>query len=156
MILEMISFLEIFKIEYTLNVIGPGFDNNENVNPNIFYHGAIHEKKQINAFYESSDILLLTSEREGFPLVVMEAMSFGIVPIVTNVGGLNEEIINCENGFIVDFDEQNTSLRFAEIVKKMTLNNAEFYRISLNSFNHARNNFAKDKLSIKYQDILDQ
>ena len=156
LVLEILELLQKYKIAFTLNVIGPGFDNSSNVNPNIFYLGPIHDKKQINSYYESADILLLTSEREGFPLVVMEAMSYGVIPITTNVGGLNEEIENGENGFLIDFDEKKIGVCFAEIIKYINDNIYQNERISCNSFNYAKNNFSKDNMLMTYQKILDQ
>ena len=38
--------------------------------------------KNPKEYYERASLLLLTSDFEGFPLVVVEAMSFGVVPII--------------------------------------------------------------------------
>jgi glycosyltransferase involved in cell wall biosynthesis len=54
-------------------------------------------------FYEKSNILLLTSEYEGFPLVLPEAMSYGVIPVVYNSFLSLEDIIkNNETGLIVE------------------------------------------------------
>lgn len=50
---------------------------------------------------ENIDIFILTSYKEGLPNVVMEAMSFGIPVISTNVGGVNELIEHKKTGFLV-------------------------------------------------------
>ncbi len=40
--------------------------------------------------YKKIDIFLLTSDFEGLPLALLEAMSCGCVPIVSNVGGIKQ------------------------------------------------------------------
>src|SRR5206468_7422408 len=40
--------------------------------------------------YKRIDIFLLTSDFEGLPLALLEAMSCGCVPVVSNVGGIKQ------------------------------------------------------------------
>lgn len=40
--------------------------------------------------YQKMDIFLLTSDFEGLPLALLEAMSCGCVPVVSNVGGIRQ------------------------------------------------------------------
>lgn len=40
--------------------------------------------------YQQIDIFLLTSDFEGLPLALMEAMSSGAVPVISNVGGIKQ------------------------------------------------------------------
>src|SRR6478672_6662531 len=40
--------------------------------------------------YKQIDIFLLTSDFEGLPLALLEAMSCGCVPVVSNVGGIKQ------------------------------------------------------------------
>jgi glycosyltransferase involved in cell wall biosynthesis len=40
--------------------------------------------------YKLIDVFLLTSDFEGLPLALLEAMSCGCVPVVSNVGGIKQ------------------------------------------------------------------
>lgn len=54
-------------------------------------------------YYKRASLLILTSEFEGFPLVLAEAMSFGVVPTVyDSYPAVHDIIRNCENGMIVE------------------------------------------------------
>ncbi len=46
--------------------------------------------KDTYAAYKKIDVFLLTSDFEGLPLALMEAMSGGCVPVVSNVGGIKQ------------------------------------------------------------------
>jgi len=50
--------------------------------------------------YNAADALLLTSEREGAPMVVLEALASGTPVVATAVGGVPDLIRNGENGFL--------------------------------------------------------
>lgn len=50
------------------------------------------------------DAFLSVSRYDGIPVSIMEAMSFGIPAIATNVGGVAEIVVNGANGFLLDDD----------------------------------------------------
>ena len=61
---------------------------------------------EILDFYKEkgADLFVLASRSEGIPVSIMEAMSYGIPVIATNVGGVSELFRNCPVGYIVDAD----------------------------------------------------
>lgn len=58
-------------------------------------------------YYERASILLLTSEYEGFPLVLTECMSFGVIPAVYECFTAVHDIIeDGKDGCILKYNEQ--------------------------------------------------
>lgn len=53
----------------------------------------------------ASDLFVLPSRREGCPLVIPEAMLTGLVPIRTPAAGVEEQVQDGANGYIVPFDD---------------------------------------------------
>lgn len=49
----------------------------------------------------TSDVFVLLSEWEGFPLSILEAMSVGLPVIVSDVGGISEGVQDGVNGFLL-------------------------------------------------------
>ena len=64
----------------------------------INFKGVITNAVQLNEEYNKAHIILIVSVREGLPMVIMEGMALGVVPICTNVGALSEIISNSVNG----------------------------------------------------------
>ena len=50
-------------------------------------------------FIEEADIFVMTSIFEGLPYSLLEAMSFGVPCVVSNVDGNKDVVHNYENGF---------------------------------------------------------
>ena len=75
---------------------------NELTHISYFFQGHV-SNELINAFYAMNhvDLFINVSQYEGVPISMMEAMSFGVPCIGTNVGGV-KEIINHENGYLLD------------------------------------------------------
>lgn len=77
-------------------------------------------------YYERASILILTSEYEGFPLVIAECMSFGVVPIVYGSYSAVYDIIkHKKNGMIVQ--PKNNKFPKQEMVNQISylMNNKE-------------------------------
>lgn len=91
--------------DWSLKIIGDGPEKNnlekeaklENIE-NISFEGF----KNPTQYYKDASIILLTSEYEGFGLVVVEAMQFGVVPVVYgSYDAINDIITEQEDGFII-------------------------------------------------------
>lgn len=61
----------------------------------------VGEVKKPEEFIKEMDVLLLTSHREVFPMVVLEAMAVGTPIVSVDTGGIKEAIISSESGFLV-------------------------------------------------------
>lgn len=55
--------------------------------------------------YSACDVVVLPSYHEGFPNVVLEAMSCGVPCIVTDVSDNRSIVLDGRNGFVVDVDD---------------------------------------------------
>lgn len=82
--------------------------------PDVFilnnYHGI--GNKEINAFQRGADIVLQYSSKEGFGLTVSEGM-WKYQPVIGGrVGGIQDQIVDGENGFLVStMDDVKTAIR---------------------------------------------
>lgn len=58
-------------------------------------------------YYERASILMLTSDMEGFPLVLAECMSFGVVPIVyASYPAVYDIIKDGEDGLVIPKEDK--------------------------------------------------
>lgn len=73
-------------------------------------------------YLRSADALLLTSTNEGFPTVLIEAISLGIPVITTHVGGVDEIVRDGRNGIVVE----NEVEKIAEAIYYMAANYHQF------------------------------
>lgn len=75
------------------------------------------EQKEMSRFYEEADAFLLTSDSEGWGLVVLEAAAHRLPLIMTDVGLAREVIKNGESGFIIPVgDEEELALAMRELI----------------------------------------
>ncbi|MDJ0523481.1 MAG: N-acetyl-alpha-D-glucosaminyl L-malate synthase BshA [Planctomycetota bacterium] len=56
----------------------------------------------------NADLFLLPSEYESFGLAALEAMACGVVPVVTDAGGLPEVVRDGVDGLLIDADAMET------------------------------------------------
>lgn len=71
---------------------------------NAEFKGRVANQEIVHWYAENNPSLFINvSTTEGVPVSIMEAMSFGIPVIATNVGG-NSEIVNNKNGCLVEAD----------------------------------------------------
>jgi len=53
-------------------------------------------------FFESIDVLAVSSVAEGTPLSIVEAMGAGVPIVATAVGGIPEQVTDGANGYLVE------------------------------------------------------
>ena len=70
-------------------------------------------------FIKEMDLLLLTSKREVFPMVMLEAMATGTPLLAVDVGGVKEAIIHKETGFLV---KNYSAKQFCDIILELVGN----------------------------------
>jgi glycosyltransferase involved in cell wall biosynthesis len=63
------------------------------------------ELKDVRPFYFQSDFFMLTSDWEGTPNVLLEAMACGLPVVATGVGGV-PEIVGADRGLVVDVGDE--------------------------------------------------
>ena len=96
-------FLKIAKLlpQYAFVWIG----NTEKIDhqiENVFFLGNIPAAA---GYCSLCDLFILTSNYEGLPMTIIEAMSCGKPIVASDVGGISEIVENGRNGFISDNDE---------------------------------------------------
>lgn len=70
---------------------------------NVFFTG---HSLDVDTYYKMAHAFLLTSSREGWGMVVVEAASYGLPIIMTDVGLAHEFIIHNHNGIIVPINNE--------------------------------------------------
>lgn len=106
LIVPLIELLEEKQINYKMTIAGSGSylqklkDKIENGHQQrVTILGQISREEMKN-FWIEKDIFINISEFEGTSLSMLEAMSYGVVPIVTKVSGVDDIIGEGSNGFI--------------------------------------------------------
>jgi glycosyltransferase involved in cell wall biosynthesis len=81
-----------------------------------FCYKGITLGKDKDELFKRSDVFLLPSFYEGLPLSLLESMSFGLTPIVTNVGSISLCVENEKNGIFINDHDCNDIIRAIELL----------------------------------------
>jgi glycosyltransferase involved in cell wall biosynthesis len=98
---------ESLKQESNIFIVGDGPDKEllKNLIKDLGLENKIYllggmDREELKMIYLSGDIYVLTTKYEGFPYTIIEAMSYGLPVIVSDVGGCSEAVDpNC--GFLI-------------------------------------------------------
>ena len=146
-------FNRFFKnnINSILLIIGPNYDIPEakilrgNSNQKIHYLGA---KQNVADYLLNSDVFVLTSQWEGLPISLLEAMSCGVIPVCTPAGGIPDVIKNDTIGFLSkDFLEEEFYLALIKCVEKIDVFDRD------NLINFFKINYSMEKCTERYIQI---
>lgn len=96
---------------------------------NIIWLDKSLPKSRILELYTESDVFYFPSHMEGSPLVVLDAVANGCIPVVSYAGSLNEIVENGVNGFISHFDDFDSQY---SAIMELSRNRELFRRIKEN------------------------
>lgn len=99
--------------------------------PNVIFHGFC---KDLESIYTHADLLLLTSDTEGFGMVLIEAMYYGVPCISFDCPISPKEIISDAGMIVGCFDE----VEYANIVIECLLSKDRMKQLQHNAITRAR------------------
>lgn len=138
-----------------LNIVGTGpyrqnlekLTSKLNINKFVSFEGKIEEEDLIK-FYNKSHTFLLLSEYEAHSMALTEAMGFGLVPIVSNVGGNPYIVNNDKTGFLVDYPTNEEYV--ANLITKLFEEKSFLMEISKNTKSEALSKYDINEIVNKY------
>jgi len=95
----------------------------------VFIHGSLDNEPLIK-ICKQSHIIVVPSSYEGFGIVYLEGMSFGLPAIGTNAGAAGEIIEHGKTGYLIE-PEDSTSL--ASYITELAENRNLLYKLSINA-----------------------
>jgi glycosyltransferase involved in cell wall biosynthesis len=129
----------------------------EHILKHCTFHGQIRGGKDMAAFHQKMDVLMMTSAFEGFPVVMMEAMINGAVPVATAVDGVPEHIKDGENGMLI-YDAKNEEGVVTQLVAHilyLTRKREHLKSMSHHAFNYAKETFSPEKFRSSYREVME-
>ncbi len=102
------------------------------------YHGVVSGDKKIQLL-KLSHVFLLPSYFEGLPIALLEAMAFGVVPIVTRVGSIPEVVQDNVNGVFVEI---KNSISLVEKLNSIFNNRENLEKMAVESYKTIKDNFS--------------
>jgi len=109
---QLLRFL-VSNPEVCLDLVGDGPQEDKvkaqaielGVSDRVIFHGHVGN---IYPVLQQGDIFALVSDWEGFPMSTLEAMSAGLLTVVSDVGGAGEAIIDGVTGFTIPRGDEKT------------------------------------------------
>ncbi len=100
----------------------------------VLFHGTL-DNEDLSAKLKSAHVLAVPSSYEGFGIVYLEGMAFGLPAIGTTSGGASEIIRDGETGYLVPPDDR---VRLAERLTKLANDRDFLARLSINALQRYR------------------
>lgn len=123
--------------------------------PQVACLGEITDEEELAAVYASHQILVVTSSREGFPVVIMEAMAAGLVAVATPVGDIPNRL-DGKNGIVLHSAEAEAAvLESVEVIADLVTNQNKMNAISAAARTYAMEHFSVDAFRAAYKTLLE-
>lgn len=147
------------NIDIKLNIVGGGTElpgmqeklKELSLERNVKFFGPI-ENKEIPKILTKTDIFVLPSYSEGFPLTIIEALSMGCPVIATAVGGIPEVINDEENGLLI---EPKSSEALQEAIEKL-INNPDLYKKIQKNTSKVYEQFSGEKITQQIYNVYSE
>lgn len=147
--------------EIDMTIVGSGNDKEElmkriyeiGLQKSVHFMDAVPRNKVDDLFAEHH-VFLMPSNFEGLPFTLMEAMSWGCVPVASELKGVTDYCVDPGiNGFLIPPDDIKG---FAGAISKIILSREKWSRMSRASREKALSNFSIDKMKGKYINLINR
>ncbi|HUC95543.1 MAG TPA: glycosyltransferase family 4 protein [Candidatus Saccharimonadia bacterium] len=155
---QLLEALNGISEEFSTNIVGEGELGKELKKTaktlklkNVEFNGRADGKKLLD-YYKRADIFVLPSEREGMPLVLLEAMAMGLPIVATDVVGNKDVVKNNKNGLLVPYDDH---LAFQKALLRVKSDTRLYESMSKNS-RKLSDQYSWSKISKTFQHIYEE
>jgi glycosyltransferase involved in cell wall biosynthesis len=108
-LLNCITHLNSKKVHYHIFLAGDGsylqnaknYVEEKKIKDVVTLLGRVDHEK-LPSYYNMADVLVLPSDMEGVPMVILESLSCGTPVVASRVGGIPDIVKDGRNGFLVD------------------------------------------------------
>ncbi len=114
--------------------------SDNNLQNNITLTGSL---KSASKYLRAFDLAVMPSVKEGLPYFLLEAMAAGLPVVATKVGGIPEIIIDGQNGFLIE--AQNEQL-LAEKIKLLFDNQTMAATMAANNLQTVKEKFSQQQM----------
>lgn len=136
---------------FRFTAVGIGTRGN---NAGIHFMGQVTEAEALSRIYSEHDILVLASNREGFPMVIMEAMAHGLAIASTPVGDVPNRM-NRSFAFVSTSVEADVVVdEMVNFILGLASDEDRLLRMRNTAYQHARSEFDPDVFRERYRALL--
>jgi glycosyltransferase involved in cell wall biosynthesis len=120
------------------------------------FYGEQTDAAAIDRIYREHQVIVITSSREGFPMVIMEAMARGLAVLATDVGDIPYHVKNGENGFLLDHTRKEKELvsLAADLLDIWQSDPSLLETIARNNIAYAQEHFGMNAFVQAYRKLL--
>ena len=119
--------------------------------------GEICDRQKLYQIIKDFHILILCSISEGFPLVIAEAMTCGLVPLATDVGGVRETFQDGISGFLIKAEnEEEIIAEFIADIKKLDTNRELLKLMSNSAREYVQENINYERFAVEYTKVIEE
>lgn len=120
------------------------------------FYGEQTDAAAIDAIYRQHRVIMITSTREGFPMVIMEAMARGLAVLATDVGDIPYHVKNGENGFLLDHTQQEAGIvqQAVQCLARWQKQPEQLQAIAEANIRYAREHFGMEAFAQAYRSLL--
>ena len=112
----------------------------------------IQSKKGVKSLLEENDIFILYSIQEGFSNAVLEAQSMGLLCIVSDSEGLNENVLNGVSGWIIP--KLSQSILAERLISIFSLKSETVKQMSNSAIQHVNQKHGLKQLKAGFKDFF--
>lgn len=115
--------------------------------------GDVDDPSVIQTYYKKAHCIILLSEYEGFPVVFMEAMAYGVIPISTSVGGIPEHVSHMNNGLLISNSESEENIinEAFKLISQLIYDKALQKKLSEKAYKYALQYFRQPNFEANYR-----
>lgn len=159
-VIDIWALLEERFPDWRLTIVGDGPERmniEKQVQEKELKHVSFEGFQHPVEYYKRASLLILTSEFEGFPLVLAECMSFGVIPVVYGSFSAVYDIIeNGKNGISIPKTREGFSTKLmAEKMKELMNDRKRLNQMAMNAIEKSKE-YSIDKIYEQWNSLFSE